>query len=50
MPAFVKLAPILLRVIVGLVVWATNRYHTSLVTVPAQSGAVIFVGVVKVEA
>lgn len=37
----VKPAPMPLSVIVGLVVWATNLYHISYITVPAQSGATI---------
>lgn len=45
MPGLVKLTPILLKVIVGFVVWATNLYQTSRVAPDAQSGAVMVVAV-----
>ena len=47
----VKLTPILLKVIVGLVVCATNLYHISRVggTPAAQSSGLIVVGAVSVE-
>lgn len=45
MPGLVKLTPRLLKVIVGLVVCATKRYHTSRTTPVAQSGAVIVIAV-----
>ena len=41
MAGFVKLLPMLLNVMEGFVVWATNLYHTSYTTDPVQSGAVI---------
>jgi hypothetical protein len=49
MRGFVKLAPMLDKVIVGFVVCATNLYHTSVTTPVAQFGPVKFVGVVSVE-
>ena len=41
MAGFVKLIPILLRLIVGLVVCATNLYHTSYTGVTAQSPLIV---------
>jgi|SRR4029079_687633 len=40
-PGLAKLTPKLLKVIVGLAVCATNLYHTSYVTLPAQSAVIV---------